>query len=128
MLSRPLLATLLATLLAAAPTGLWAFEAMDCIGTEFCTDEGCTPSSQIYAVDFDWATDSVTLTTQGDTLTTGLRVPATEALPTPGQLAYIAPEGTGLWPTFSGADIAMELFTGTPGATHHAICATREAA
>ncbi|GAB5448343.1 hypothetical protein [Gymnodinialimonas sp.] len=56
MLSKPLLATLLAV----APSGLWAFEAMDCIGTEICTaNVGCTDGITNITLDFDWPDEAI---------------------------------------------------------------------
>lgn len=119
---------LLATLLAAAPSAALAFGDMDCVGTEICNDEGCTPSFLTYRVDSDWPNDSLTITEGGVPRPMTLDLPEAADGGFPGQLIFRGADEVGLWLTGTGAIVRMELFNGTPGRTHHAICDAREAA
>lgn len=123
MLSRPLLATLLA----AAPSGAMAFDAMDCVGTEICTDGTCTPSFLVYAIGFDWPAQAAIVETSGQTMQLTLAGNDTNADGTAGALSYVADETAALILTFQTTDITM-TYTPGDGTTHLANCAAREAA
>lgn len=128
MLSKPLLATLLAAVWSVAPSGLWAFEAMDCIGTEFCDGDSCTPSLMVFPLEFDWATDSLTVDMGGGTIRMTLLTPELSSDGMSGEVRYDGPDDMILSLSFAGEDTSMDLSNGVPGQRHLAVCAAREAA
>lgn len=94
MLSRPLLATLLALGFVGAPSGLWAFENMDCIGTEFCTDGGCAASAEVFTVDFDWTARAVAIARgNAPALMLAMVHPTGSGVASAGNLAFSQPDG-----------------------------------
>ncbi|ABD56212.1 hypothetical protein [Jannaschia sp. CCS1] len=133
MPSQPLLASLLAVAFSSNAGGAVAFEDLDCIGTEYCNDEGCTPSVDVFPVAFDWTTDSLTIGVGGSNVRLISQVSDVSPEAASGQMVYAGPDGIGLWLTFVGEALSMELFLDMPvhdarRGTHHALCAAREAA
>ncbi len=124
MIARPFLLALGLTALAHPAS---AFGAMDCVGTEYCTAGGCTPSFLVFAIAFDWSAQSATV--EGGLQTTRLDLSSNtvDADGTSGSLNYINEDDAVLVLTFSGADVDMLMFTGQ-GDAHRATCASREAA
>lgn len=128
MQSKPLLATLLAGVLWGAPSAVSAFEAMDCIGTEICDRDICTPSAMVYTLDFDWTNDGLSVAWGGAALLMSLEDPTASIEDRSGQLHYDGPDDSGLRLAFEGTAITLMLATGVPGMLHLATCTAREAA
>lgn len=129
MLSQPLLAPLLAAVLLGTPAQASAFEAMDCIGTETCDLDVCTPSSLVFAIEFDRAHEALGIEWgSGGVLPMTLETLDTNADAPSGLIYYDGPDDTGLRLSFLGDDVRMELHPGMAGLLHRAICAVREAA
>lgn len=122
MLSRPLLATLLAI----APSGAWAFGDLDCIGVETCTLEVCTPSLQVFAIAFTWPEDRADITLANTTTRLMLDPDSLGA----GEMIFTGTDAAArLVLSFAnGRDIAMTYRPDGDATTHTAICAHREAA
>lgn len=124
MLSKPLLATLLAC----APSGLWAFGNMDCIGTEYCTGGSCSTAAQAFSVEFDWNAEIIDVVGDGlDPMRLGLVYGAATPEATSGQLAFATPDGSHaiiIEATGTRIDARLAIFDGV----YTGQCAAREAA
>lgn len=127
MLSKPLLATLLAAATLGLATQASAFSDLDCIGTEFCTeDTGCAPSVTVFGVAFDWPASAVDVATQDRDIRLRLAAPDVDPDGTQGNLTYFNTDNEGLVIEFQGPDIAMTLIL--DDGAHRATCTAREAA
>lgn len=127
MLSKPLLVTLLAV----APSGALAFGDLDCVGVEYCTATGCTPSFMVFSVEFDWPGSAVDLAVgSSDPLRLSLLSPDVSPDGTSGQLAYgqlETEQAAALQLTFMAQRIEAAITLGD-NTTHSGLCAHREAA
>ena len=129
MSSQPLLAPLLAAVLLGTPAQVSAFEAMDCIGTETCDLGVCTPSTLIFAIEFDWANEALGIAWgDGGVLPMTLETLDAEVDAPSGEVLYDGPDDTGLRLRFLGDEVTMDFHPGVAGLVHLAECAAREAA
>ncbi len=127
MLFRPFLATLLA----AAPSGVAAFGDLDCIGTETCSDGTCRNDMGVlvnYPLVFDWDAQTVTFPFDDTIMVLPIVGQDTSATSPSGQMAFGNPQGTALLLNFSGFEIAATLTLEGSTTVHRATCAPQEAA
>lgn len=104
-----------------------AFDAMDCVGVEYCTANGCTPSVLVFAISFDWTAQFAIVEEGAQTTRLDLASNEVNADGTSGSLNFINDDDAVLVLTFSGEAVDMLMFTGQ-GDAHQATCTAREAA
>jgi hypothetical protein len=105
-----------------------AFAAMDCVGSDVCTSDRCTPLMQVFTISFDWTAPSATVELNDRTIRLDMAGTDDDTFPgTAGALTYTNADDAGLILNFDMHDITMTLFPGD-GTRHIAACSAREAA
>ncbi len=104
-----------------------AFGAMDCVGSDYCTADGCTQSFMVFAITFDWTAQSATVATAGEATRLDLADNSLAADESSGALTYFNSDEAGMILAFDQSGIEMTFHAGD-GTSHIAACSAREAA
>ena len=104
-----------------------AFGAMDCVGSDHCTANGCTQSFMVFAITFDWTAQAAAVEMAGETTRLDLAMNDLSADMASGALTYINPDNASMILEFDAQGIEMTLYS-SDGTSHIAACSAREAA